>query len=548
LNASEHALIGPLEGLTRQYRDYFIGLSLLLCALVFYFFAVLRIDYAKTALLDLHPHPDAVEYFAQAKSLLKEGRPQIQIGYDKLPSRFPFGYPVLMLPWLKILPESDSILAPFRTNQTLGLLLLVIAFGFYSYTLMPLAGGFAALLLVTLPGFFTFCRSSLSEISAAALIVLAFMFAYLGLTEERRRKIYVSAVLLGLSLNVRIQSLFFAPLLVGIALFPARGMRLRWFLHCAAVPIVFLLAAIPVLILNTIEFHSPFKTGYDFWVPWWTENHRLFSLHYIPSNAAMLWKEFALRPDGSPGLHFFGTGTSFVPAFIVLVCVGFFFLRLTRFVICSFLAGLTFLVATASFRFADGRLYLPVLILLVAVAVLPVTWAAKNLFVERRIVPTAAIFALFVAACLGYPSRSGDNMVESQAWDALHLTTLIRQSSDFIAQENFVELFGQQPGMVLSDIDPVYLNALWPKPFVAAPLDWKHNYRYSKLWRYGRPQAAALVRSSLAQPLPVYALFISEKEMNEKASRLPELHAYEWMPAESSTKGAVVLKLSPNIH
>ena len=130
---------------------------LLLCALTFYYFAVLRIDYAKTALLDLHPHPDAVEYFAQAKSLLKEGRPQIQIGYDKLPSRFPFGYPVLMLPWLKILPESDSILAPFRTNQTLGLLLLLIAFGFYSYTLMPLAGGFAALLLATLPGFFTFC-------------------------------------------------------------------------------------------------------------------------------------------------------------------------------------------------------------------------------------------------------------------------------------------------------------------------------------------------------------------------------------------------------
>jgi hypothetical protein len=180
--------------------------------------------------------------------------------------------------------------------------------------------------------------------------------------------------------------------------------------------------------------------------------------------------------------------------------------------------------------------------------VLPVTWAAKNLFVERRIVPAAAIFAWFVAACLGYPSRSGDNTIESQAWDALHLTTLIRQSPHFIAQKNFVERSGQQPGMVLSDIDPVYLNALLPKPFVAAPLDWKHNYRYSKLWRYGRQQAAALVRRSLAQPLPVYALFISQKEMNEKASRLPELDAYEWVPAESSTKGAVVLELSPNLH
>jgi len=117
--------------------------------------------------------------------------------------------------------------------------------------------------------------------------------------------------------------------------------------------------------------NSPFKTGYDFWLPGWTGNHLLFSLHYIPGNAAMLWRELALLPDGSSGLHIFATGTSFVPAFIVLVCVGFFFLRLTRFVICGFLAGLAFLVATASFGFADGRLYLPVLILLVAVAVLP---------------------------------------------------------------------------------------------------------------------------------------------------------------------------------
>jgi hypothetical protein len=52
-------------------REFFAGTMLLLCALTFYYFAVLRIDYAKTALLDLHPHPDAVEYFAQAKSLLK---------------------------------------------------------------------------------------------------------------------------------------------------------------------------------------------------------------------------------------------------------------------------------------------------------------------------------------------------------------------------------------------------------------------------------------------------------------------------------------------
>ncbi len=167
----------------------FGGLLLLLCALTFYYFAVLRIDYQKTALLDLGPHPDATEYFAQAETLSKGGQPTIQIGYETLPSRYPPGYPALMLPWLKILPQAHSVLAPFRTNQTIGLLLLLVIFVFYIYLAMPLTGGFAVLLLATLPSFFTFCRSSLSELSVSLFIVLAFMFAYLGVKEERRWKV-----------------------------------------------------------------------------------------------------------------------------------------------------------------------------------------------------------------------------------------------------------------------------------------------------------------------------------------------------------------------
>jgi hypothetical protein len=168
-----------------------IGIVLLLFALTFYYFTVLKVDYYKTGLLDLG-WSDSSGYFAQAKAMMKDGYPYLNFGYKKLPSMWPSGYPALMLPWLKILPEADSILAPFRTNQTVGLFLLLVTFGFYMYLKTPLTGGFAALLLATLPGFFTFCRSSLSEISASALIALAFMFTYLGLKEERRWKIYLS--------------------------------------------------------------------------------------------------------------------------------------------------------------------------------------------------------------------------------------------------------------------------------------------------------------------------------------------------------------------
>src|SRR6516225_5456784 len=87
---------------------FLVGTLLFLYSLIFYYFAVLRIDYTKTTLIDLGPHPDATEYFAQAKALRRGAWPYIQIGYDKLPSRYPFGYPVLMLPWLKVLTGTDS--------------------------------------------------------------------------------------------------------------------------------------------------------------------------------------------------------------------------------------------------------------------------------------------------------------------------------------------------------------------------------------------------------------------------------------------------------
>ena len=528
--------------------QFLIGVLLLLCALTFYYFAVLRIDYSKTMLLDLTPYPDATEYFAQAKALRRDGWPSIQIGYEKLPSRYPFGYPVLMLPWLKILPKADAVLAPFRTSQTMGLLLLLAVFAFYAYLAMPLTGGFAALLLATLPGFFTFSRSSLSEVSASLLIVLAFMFAYVGVKEERRWKIYLSAVLLGFSLNVRLQSLFFAPLLLAIAVLPMRGMRLRWLLHCVAVPVVFVLAASPMLILNTIQFQSPFTTGYDLWVPYFSRNHLLFRLRYIPTNAASLWRELILQPHGYYAADIFGTGTLFVPAFVVLVCTGLFFIRLNWFVGCAFLAGFSSFAVTLSYLFgSDGRFYLPLLILLIAVAVLPVTWATTNLFAGTRLISAATVFILFAGACLGYPSHSGYNthgIDRLQAWDALHFAASPRRSIAFLAERHFARRLSRQTGIVLSDIDPVYLNALLPRAFVAAPIDGKHNYPWSYTWRYDRPQALALVEHGLQQSLPVYALFTSQNELTRNQSRLPNVPGYEWRTLSNSQRNLAILKLN----
>jgi len=204
-------------------------------------------------------------------------------------------------------------------------------------------------------------------------------------------------------------------------------------------------------------------------------------------------------------------------------------------------------ILSHNYRLVDARYYLPLLILAIAVAVLPVTWAAKNLFIGRRIIIALAVFVLFGAACLGYPSRSGYNtrgIGRSQAWDALHFGAPPRPSSQFAAQRDFARLLKRQPGIVLSDIDPVYLNALLPRSFAAAPIDEKHHYKWSYTWRYDRSQALSLVERGLEQSVPVYALFVSRDEMATKQSRLPAVPGYEWHVLNNAPGKATILKLA----
>src|SRR5438552_9546863 len=252
-----------LTGSRRSSLPVATGIFCFVLALLFYWGAVLRIDFKRTDFLDLNPYPDAVEYFAQANSILKEGAPTIQIGYEKLPSRYLPGYPILMIPWLRFLPR-NGILAPFRTNQTIGALLLTGSFMFYFAIGRPLAGGLATLLLATQPAFTSFSRSSMSDLSGAAAAVLAFALVYLGLSRLRRWPIYCAAIVLGLSLFIRPQLLFLAPLLIAMALFPVRQSWPRWLMHCCLVLVIFTAASGPYFIFNTLEFGRPLKTGYDF--------------------------------------------------------------------------------------------------------------------------------------------------------------------------------------------------------------------------------------------------------------------------------------------
>jgi hypothetical protein len=521
------------------------GVLCFILSLFFYYGTVLRVQFKRTDLLDLGPYPDGVEYFAQANSILNEGAPTIQIGYDRLPSRYPPGYPLLMIPWLKFLPH-HGILAPFRTNQTIGLLLLLGGFAFYFAIGRPVAAGLATLLLATQPAFITFSRSSMSDLSAAAAAVLAVALVYLGLSRVRRWPIYCAAIVLGLSLCIRPQLLFMAALILAMTLFPAKGSWPRWLMHCCLVLVVFTVASAPYFIFNTLEFGHPLKTGYDFWVPAWTESGKLFSVRNVPLQLVGIWSEITASWDQFRVANLFGTGTYVVPAFICLSVLGVPFVRVTAFEVSAFLAGTSYFIATLTYAFVDGRFYLPIFFLLIALAVLPAEWAVLQVLKLRFSVSTVGVLTIFLLTCVGYPSQSGfkPKANRSQAWDALQYVNSKERSRRYEAQEEFCRFFRDAPGIVLSDIDPPYLNVLLPKPFIAAPIDDHHNYCYSRLWHYGKAEAVQLVQSGLGHATPVYALFLPSKHLDEDVQRLFSIQGYNWKRGESGNTRAVIMTLT----
>jgi hypothetical protein len=521
------------------------GIFCFVLALLFYYGAVLRIDFKRTYFLDLGPYPDGVEYFAQANSILKEGAPTIQIGYDKLPSRYPPGYPVLMTPWLRFLSH-NGILAPFRTNQTIGLLLLAGSFTLYLAIGRPLAGGLATLLIATQPAFITFSRSSMSDLSSGAVAVLAFVLVYLGIAWRRRFLIYCAAIVLGLSLCIRPQLVFFAPLLIATALFPVNVSWTRWFMHCCLALAVFAVAASPYFILNTVELGHPLKTGYEFWVPALADKQAAFSFHNVPPQVGMIWSEITGNRDNFRVANLFGTGTYVVPAFVFLSLLGLAFVRMGRFEISAFLAGIVYFLATVTFTWADARFYIPIFFLLVALAVLPAEWALNEALKMHFSVSTLGVLMIFLLTCIGYPSQSGfkPKPNRSQAWDALHYANGNGKSLWYEAQKEFIRFFRDAPGIVLSDIDPPYLNVLLPKPFVAAPIDDHHYYSYSQLWHYGKAEALRLVQSGLDHATPVYALLVPSIDDDKDVQRLPSIQGYSWKRSEKSNSRAVIMTLT----
>jgi hypothetical protein len=260
----------------------------------------------------------------------------------------------------------------------------------------------------------------------------------------------------------------------------------------------------------------------------------------------MLWSEVTASWSEFRVANLFGTGTYIVPPFVALVLLGLTFVRIDRFTVSVFIGAASYFIATLTYAFVDGRFYLPLFFLFVSLAILPAEWAISNALKLRFSLSTVAVLAVLLLTCLGYPSQSGFKPQKHrfQTWDALQYANGNGMSRQYEAQEELARSFRDAPGIVLSDTDSPYLNVLLPKPFVAAPIDDKHNYCYSRRWHYGKAEAIRLVTDGLDHAIPVYALFVPSEQLDQDVQRLPQIQGYTWKRSDRSDTRAVIMILT----
>ena len=82
-------------------------------------------------------------------------------------------------------------------------------------------------------------------------------------------------------------------------------------------------------------------------------------------------------------------------------------------------------------------------------------------------------------------------------------------------QKEFGRIFGDVPGIVLSDIDASLFECATGRAVCSRFTRRYHNYSCSRLWHYGKPETARLVANGLARAIPVYALVLPSKDVDK---------------------------------
>jgi hypothetical protein len=210
---------------------------------------------------DLRPRPDALEYEAGARNLVRGGGYHLLVEGRPYPPRYPPGLSVLLAPILFARDQGPGtgILGVFAAA------LLCIAFAMRATSLAagPLAGLVAGLMLAASPSHVRWSRAVMSDVPSAALVALAALLLVVAVrAPSRRAPLLATGVLIGLGASVRgTNGLLLLPAMLAVALLGG-GPRRALLLGVAA-----LAGIAPLLVYDVVTFGHPVAAGYAMWAP-----------------------------------------------------------------------------------------------------------------------------------------------------------------------------------------------------------------------------------------------------------------------------------------
>jgi 4-amino-4-deoxy-L-arabinose transferase-like glycosyltransferase len=293
------------------------------CLVVLAVAFVLRFKPASVA-AQLEPIPDALEYALSSLSLYQDGVFAITINHVRYPPRYPFGFPLLLMPSFAFFgprPES-AIYVSLCFSLGVVAMAVILARALFGAWAALVAGAAAAIG----HAYVTSGQQIMSD-SAGAFLVLCSCAAVLRVLDRadgaKRGSLAqwaLAGTLAGLATAVNLAHIaalaglvVAAPALCRMARWPVRRSALAaLMLVCGALPWLF-----AVLLYNWRTFGSPLQTGYGYWL-----SAQYGSLAESFSAAYLL-----AAPAGGPGnLAFYGRlllglNDSFYPAAFVICIV-----------------------------------------------------------------------------------------------------------------------------------------------------------------------------------------------------------------------------------
>jgi hypothetical protein len=527
-----------------------LQLIALLAVLGFYWTCVFAIDLRQTRLLDLEPGPDSKEYYAGAISLLENGSYHIRIGDQGYPPRYPFLYSSLMVPLMWTTAPESHILCPFRVNQAAGLLALAGLYGYFLARKRPVGAVLAIVVLSTLPAFILFARSSTSDLVGAVWIMGCYGLAASAVHTGSRARMFVAALLLGVSVCLRVQFILFAPLVL-LALHPRFSQpRMGRLKTLFTATLLFGIGLCPLVVYNRATFGSSTCTGYHFWVSGFGHFSEVFSLRYIPKQLAAWWRELTCAETTYRVANIFGPGTYYSPAFLILAAwaVGDFVRRGTRAALA--LTALPFILGALLYFFEDMRLFLPVVLLGVpAIALL-----GERCLLRRDwpfgLLPAAAFTTLLLLSVVGYPSVAGFPPVRYrwQTWELLQRRALVGVACNWRAAQLLRAATHDRGGVVFSAISPVYLNAVLGRSFAALPDSPRHDYHMSREFHFAEAELQAALDEALVGGRDIYHLSLGHNPVAMIDGKIKPPPGYHWEPMATTEEAITIFQLKKSVQ